>query len=84
MKIVDLFGLVTPGIFPWVNEGPEATLFHTLRVYTPDYVLIDTNGIQKDLPAGDSCYQFAQEFEQGYLLYQRDPENKTPGCQISK
>ncbi|MCJ7566642.1 MAG: hypothetical protein MUO58_03785 [Anaerolineales bacterium] len=82
MKIIDLFGLVTPGIFPWVNEGPEATLFHTLEIYTPDYVLIDPSVIQEDILAGDSCYQLVQEFEQGYRLYQRDPAGQTPGCQI--
>ena len=82
MKIIDLFGLVTPGVFQWVNEGPEATLFHTLEIYTPDYVLIDPSVIQEDILAGDSCYQLVQEFEQGYRLYQRDPAGQTPGCQI--
>ncbi len=84
MKIIDLFGLVTPGIFPWVNEGPEATLLHTMQIYGPDFVLIDPNVLQKDVLTGDSCYQIAQEFEQGYLLYQRDPENMTPGCQTTE
>lgn len=84
MKIIDLFGLVTPGIFPWVNEGPEATLFHAMESYTPDFILIDVNVMQNDLLTGDSCYEVVQEFERGYLLYQRDLGNKTPGCQITQ
>ena len=71
MKIVDLFGLVTPGIFPWVNEGPEATLFHTLEMYTPDFVLLDPNVIDGEILASDSCYRMVQVFDEGYLLFQR-------------
>jgi hypothetical protein len=55
-----------------------------MQIYTPDYVLIDPNVIQKDLLAGDSCYQVVQEFERGYLLFQRDPEILTPGCQTTE
>ena len=84
MKIIDQFGLVTPGIFPLVNEGPEATLLYTLHNYNPDFVLIDPSVIQEDILAGNPCYQFVQDFEQGYWLYQRDPAGQKPGCQIAE
>lgn len=84
MKIIDQFGLVTPGIFPLVNEGPEATLLYTLHNYNPDFVLIDPSVIQEDILASNPCYQFVQDFEQGYWLYQRDPAGQTPGCQIAE
>lgn len=70
MRVIDLAGLVTPGLYPWVAEGSEETLFHSLRLYSPDFVLIPTHGErQRAIMENDPRYRLTAVFEDRYLLY---------------
>ena len=72
MRIIDLAGLVTPGLYPWVAEGDAETLAHSLEIYSPDFVLVNVNSIQMiAVMSADSRYQMAQAFDDRYLLYGR-------------
>jgi arabinofuranosyltransferase len=71
MKIIDLYGLVTPEILPWVAQGSEAGLQHSLILFSPDYVLLPIEkGHHLQIMAEDSRYQQVQTFENRYILYE--------------
>jgi hypothetical protein len=70
MRIVDLSGLVTPGIHPWLRAGTDATLERALTMYSPDYVLIRKDAKQKGIISWDSNYVFESGFQDDqYELY---------------
>lgn len=72
MKIFDLYGLITPEILPWVAEGSEAGLQHSLILFSPDYVLLPIDkGHHLQIMAEDSRYQQVQTFESRYILYKK-------------
>ena len=72
MKIIDLYGLITPEILPWVAEGSEAGLQHSLILFSPDYVLLPIEkGHHLQIMADDSRYQQVQTFENRYILYEK-------------
>jgi hypothetical protein len=74
VTIIDLSGLVTPGLFPWVKENSDATLAHCLQLYAPDFVFIPSGDQPKiDIVNHDLRYQLAREFEHAYRLYARKP-----------
>jgi hypothetical protein len=41
MRIVDLRGLVTPALLPWLVRGRTETLSKAIELYAPDYLLTD-------------------------------------------
>jgi len=70
MPIIDLAGLVTPGLFPWVKDGSDVTLTQCLARYAPDFVLIPSDDRAQIVIMGqDPRYQLEQEFEQSYRVY---------------
>ena len=72
MKIIDLYGLITPEILPWVAEGSEAGLLHSLILFSPDYVLLPIEkGHHLQVMAGDSRYQQVETFENRYIIYKK-------------
>jgi arabinofuranosyltransferase len=74
VTIIDLSGLVTPGLIPWVKEGSNATLAHCLQLYAPDFVFIPSDDQPKiDIVNRDPRYQLEREFEHAYRLYVRKP-----------
>lgn len=70
MRIIDLYGLVTSGLNPFIEIGLEETLKQALIIYAPDYVLIKTDEEQIQIMESDHRYQFVQEFTPSYLLYE--------------
>ena len=72
MHIVDLAGLVTPALYPWIEEGREATLTHALRIYAPDFALVPSDNIgQIEILTQDDRYALEKEFEGTQLLYRK-------------
>ena len=71
MEIIDLFGLVTPELFEWVDEGSIDTLAHVLGNYSVDYILLPNDEILAELVSADIRYQLVRRFDRGMLtLYQ--------------
>jgi hypothetical protein len=56
MRIVDLSGLVTPGIHPWLGAGLDKTLEHALSIYSPDFVLVRKNTEESEIIAKNRNY----------------------------
>lgn len=71
MQIIDLNGLVTPGLLPWVDDGPEHTLYHSLNFYSPDWVLIPNKTPLQDILNNSQRYNLRQRFGDQYLLYEK-------------
>ncbi len=72
MKIVDLAGLVTPSLYLWVDDGAEQSLYHSLRLSSPEWVLIPAhNQQQRDIMTNDKRYVLQQVFDDRFLLYER-------------
>ena len=72
MTIIDLEGLVTPGLSTWVKDGGDAMLTHALQLYTPDFVVVLTNDRSHvDILTQDPHYRLEREFDNAYLLYAR-------------
>ncbi len=70
MKVIDLAGLVTPGLFPWVDDGAEKSLYHAIRLYSPDYVLIPYKSkSQFEIMDQAQNYHIAKTIMEKYLLY---------------
>jgi hypothetical protein len=75
MNVIDLAGLVTPGLFSWVDEGSTKSLYHSLRLYSPEYVLIPSdNKTQVEIMESALNYHVVKTFMMKYLLY--EIENK--------
>jgi hypothetical protein len=69
LKIVDLYGLVTPGLIPWLRSDRAELLEEAIRLYAPDYLLIDAIEM-KTLLQHRSDYEPIEEFDNGtYILY---------------
>jgi len=71
MKIIDLYGLVTPSLIPWTARGVRETLLEAIELYEPDYVLTDKEpliGFLQESPG----YEPVQRFGEGvYILYEK-------------
>jgi hypothetical protein len=85
MKIIDLYGLITPEILPWVAEGSEAGLKHALILFSPDYVLLPIEkGHHLQIMAEDSRYMQVQTFESRYILYENSLRLHKLSCRPDK
>lgn len=72
MKIIDLAGLVTPELFEWVDDGAEASLYHALSIFAPDFVLIpEANTNQIEIMREKVNYETVEKSFTGYLLYRK-------------
>jgi hypothetical protein len=70
-RVLDLYGLVTPGVHPWLPLGLEATTSLALEAYAPDYVVIDASGASSEALAVSPDYTLEAEFD-NYEVYARD------------
>jgi hypothetical protein len=68
MKIIDLYGLVTPDLMSSLARGETEALRKTVELYAPDYLLMH----QRE-PVDESLgYEPAQRFGEGaYMLYRK-------------
>jgi hypothetical protein len=72
MRVVDLAGLVTPRLLPWVSAGAAETLRHTLTLYAPDYVIIPTRDAEQiAILGGDRRYSLERSINESFLLYRK-------------
>lgn len=71
MRIIDLAGLVTPGLLPWVDQGSEASLYHALQIYSPDFVLIPAHTAQIQILKDAGNYQSVDITFSDYLLFEK-------------
>lgn len=71
MRIIDLAGLVTPGLFPWVDEGAEESLRNAIPLLSPDYILIPaTNSEQEKIVVETHKYDLVKLFPE-LLLFEK-------------
>ena len=73
IKIVDLHGLVTPSVHPWLAQGLESTTSRVIEHYSPTYVLIETGEAPIEAYGLDSRYSLAASFDAAYSIYARMP-----------
>ena len=72
MEIIDLAGLITPGLFPWVDDGAEVSLYHSIQLYSPDFVLVPIgNTTQKEIMDDTENYQMIEFSLDGFLLFEK-------------
>ena len=70
-RIVDLHGLVTPGVHAWLPLGLEATTRRTVEAFAPDYVLIDAAGTPAEAYGLTAAYTLAATFDGHYEIFVR-------------
>lgn len=73
MKIVDLYGLVSPELFPYIDNNTEETLYNVLPLFSPDFILLPIKDMDERiyLKTGHR-YKFIKEFHNRYYLYQME------------
>ena len=70
LKIVDLWGLVTPELLPWLAQGRVQTLNKAIEFYAPDYILVH-EPILIELLQSSPSYRDVAHFGNGdYILYE--------------
>lgn len=80
MTMIDLAGLVTPGLSAWVKDGKDATLAQSLKLYAPDFVLVPSADSQQiAIMSQDPRYQLEREFLDAYRLYAKTARQAV-GC----
>ena len=71
MRIIDLWGLVTPELLPWFEYGYHYTINRAIEQYAPDYVFTG-EPILIELMADKPNYRAAAAFdEDNYILFAR-------------
>lgn len=69
MKIIDLYGLVTPELKPRNHEDIAKTLGRAITLYRPDFVVAENGSLSEHLERYPG-YQHVQSFGDGaYVLY---------------
>ena len=69
VTIIDLYGLVTPGLIPWLTFGRAEVLDRAVNMYAPDYVLINGQDLIQVLQSHPE-YEPVERFGEGtYVLY---------------
>ncbi len=72
MRVIDLAGLITPSLTPWAGDGAEISLYHSLRLHSPDFVLIPSaSERQIEIVTSNPHYRLEREFSRRYLLYRK-------------
>lgn len=72
MKMIDLHGLITPRLLPWVGSGSEVTLIQSLQLFTPDYVIIPVEKAPLiQVMEHDTRYRLENVFGDRYHLFLR-------------
>ena len=71
IKMIDLYGLVTPGVHPWLPQGLEFTTSRAIEHFAPTYVLIETGKAPIEAYGLDGRYSLAASFDAVYSLYAR-------------
>ncbi len=72
LKIIDFSALVTPGLMPWAAEESAAAVYHGLRLYAPDWVVISAaSQSQREVIEADPHYLLQKNFDDRYLLYSK-------------
>jgi hypothetical protein len=70
MRIIDLYGLVTPSLTPRQGEDIQCNLERAIALYAPDYVVTDEHGLIEHLQRS-SRYRLVRRFGDGaYTLYE--------------
>ncbi len=70
LKIIDLHGLVTPGLTPWLAKDLVEILHPAIDLYAPDYVLVLKQPVVTDLMRKKN-YRLARNVGEDMALYQR-------------
>jgi hypothetical protein len=71
MRIIDLYGLVTPGLTPWSAQDIKEALRKALELYAPDYVITNKESLIELLQKSPE-YESVQRFgEDVHILYER-------------
>lgn len=71
MNMIDLFGLISPELIDYMDEGSLETLRIVLSDYSPNYVLLPGDENLMALISHDDRYEVDKVFNQGNLtLYQ--------------
>jgi hypothetical protein len=75
MVIIDLYGLVTPGLYEWIEEGTNETLRNSIILYSPDLILIDSNKKSLvEIVQQSTIYEEITRFPNQFSLYQKRNE----------
>jgi hypothetical protein len=70
MRIIDLYGLVTPSLTPWAAQDIRDTLRNAIELYAPDYIITDKKPLI-ELLQQSSEYELVQRFgDDAYALYE--------------
>jgi 4-amino-4-deoxy-L-arabinose transferase-like glycosyltransferase len=82
LSIIDLHGLVTPGLTPWLAEDPVEIVRRAIDLYAPDYVLVTRQPVIADLLRSKN-YRPVRSVGDQLDLYQRasaaEPRTASPG-----
>jgi hypothetical protein len=76
MRILDLYGLVTPGVHRWLAKGLDFTTARAIEAYSPDYFLVQTSVAPLDLDVLNKDYSVAAVIDARYLIYERTTGSK--------
>jgi len=76
MRILDLYGLVTPGVHRWLAQGLDFTTARAIEAYSPDYFLVQTSVAPLDLDVLNKDYSVAAVLDARYLIYERTTGSK--------
>lgn len=72
-KIIDIAGLVSPELLPWVGDGAEESLFHTITIFSPKYIVVPYyNTEQIKIIEESQSYQLMNRINNIYDLYIRE------------
>lgn len=71
MKIIDLYGLVTPSLTPWSAQDLRDTLRQAIELHAPDYVLIKQFLVEplEEFPEYEPVPKIGRD--DGLILYER-------------
>jgi arabinofuranosyltransferase len=72
-EVIDLSGLVTPGVHPWLGPGLEFTTARAIDAYHPRFLLLDAGRVQVGAIDLSPRYALAAVFEDRYQLFERTP-----------
>jgi len=77
IKIVDLYGLVTPNLLPYLEHGRAETLRQAITIYEPDYVLARHPDLIELLDES-RVYERTETFSDGALILYRRTTKAIP------